>query len=296
MNITNKKSLLITGVNGFLASNIVDKLSRNFKITGIDKQQSKEHNKIDFFKLDITDLDQVNAFFSTHQFDIIIHCAALINVDLCEEDYQLAYNINAVGTKNLVANFSGLFLYVSTDMLFDGIDGNYSEESNPNPINNYGKTKLAGENFVREYTKNHLILRTNFFGWNHYSDKQTFAEWIYDSLLENSEISLFYDYHFCPIFIDDFIKIMKTLLNSKYRGTFNAVGKDCISKLEFGELIAKRFNLQTTNIKKSSIKDHSFKAQRPPNMSLTTQKLLNSNVFIPSINEGIDNFFNDQDK
>jgi len=294
--MTKKQSLLITGCNGFLGSNIVDKLIQDFTITGLDKDDSKKHEKIDFYSIDITKIDQIQNFLTEHQFDIIIHCAALINVDLCEENYQLAYDINAIGTKNLVTNFEGLFIYISTDMLFDGLTGGYSEESTPNPINNYGKTKLAGENFVREYAKNHLILRTNFFGWNHYSEKQTFAEWIYNALSDNSEINLFYDYIFCPVFIYDFIKIMKTLIKLKLNGTFNAVGRDCISKLEFGELIADKFKLNRNNIKRVSIKDHNFIAKRPENMSLSTNKLLDNKVYVPSIKEGINNLFADRIK
>ncbi|MDP2685120.1 MAG: NAD(P)-dependent oxidoreductase [bacterium] len=290
-----KQSLLVIGCYGFLGSNIVNRFRQYYDITGIDKSRERKTYDIKYFEVDVTNKMDIKTFLTNNKFDIVLHCAAIVDVDFCELNFQQAWEVNALGTKNVVEGFNGLFIYISTDMLFNGIKGEYSEIDIPNPINNYGKTKLEGENFVRQYSKNHLILRTNFFGWNHYSDKQTFVEWIYNSLKNGEEISLFYDYIFCPIFIYDFIDIISSLINSEVRGTYNVVGKNAISKLDFGEMIADKFNLDKNMIKRVSIKDHNFIAKRPHNMSLKTTKLSKHNIHIPTIDVGIDHLFTDFD-
>ncbi|MFC2117198.1 SDR family oxidoreductase [Bacteroidota bacterium] len=289
-----KQSLLVTGCNGFLGSSIINKLKQKFNITGIDKQFANKSHDIKYYEIDITNKIKIEAFLNKNKFDIILHCAAIINVDYCEENYQQAININAIGTKNLVKDFDGLFVYISTDMLFDGMSCNYSEEDVPNPINNYGRTKLEGEKFVQQYSENYLILRTNFFGWNYYSEKETFVEWIFNSLSNGREISLFYDYIFCPIYINDFINIMRTLIKINVSGIFNVFGKNCISKFEFGNKFADKFNLNKDLIKKISIKDHSFIANRPQNMSHSINKLLKQGIMVPSLSEGLNSLYADR--
>ena len=289
-----KQSLLVTGCNGFLGSSIINKLKQDFNITGIDKYTVNKSLDIKYYEIDVTNKMEIQSFINKTEFDIIIHCAALINVDFCEENYQQAYDINAIGTKNLVKDFNGLFIYISTDMLFDGMSNNYSEEDVPGPINNYGRTKLEGEKFVQLYSENYLILRTNFFGWNYYSEKQTFVEWIFNSLSIGREINLFHDYIFCPIYIYDFINIMKTLIKIEANGIFNVFGKNCISKFEFGNQFAEKFNLNKELIKRISIKDHPFTAKRPENMSHSINKLLNNGIIAPSLIDGLNSLSADR--
>ena len=287
------KSLLITGANGFLGSNSIKLLKNYYNVSGLDIDCSRRLEDIKYYEIDITDKEQVQNVLNDNNFDIILHCAAMVNPDICENNYNLARRINAIGTRNLIEKFKGLFIYISTDMLFDGSKGNYTEEDIPDPINNYGKTKLEGEKFVQQYSDNYLILRTNFFGWNHHSDKHTFAEWVYYSLKNNKTINLFYDYIFCPIYIYDFIDIINKLINRNICGIYNVVGDDCISKLEFGYRFADKFKFDKNLINSISIDEHNFIAKRPKNMSLSTDKLKKLGISPSSFESGLNKFYKD---
>jgi len=290
------KSLLITGANGFLGSNSIKLLKNYYNVSGLDIDCSRRLEDIKYYEIDITDMQSVKNLLKNNSFDIILHCAAMVNPDICENNYNLARRINALGTRNLIEKFKGLFIYISTDMLFDGIKGNYSEEDTPNPINIYGKTKLEGETFVQQYSDNYLILRTNFFGWNCCSEKQTFAEWIYYSLKQREKINLFFDYIFCPIYIYNFINIVNELINRNVCGIYNVAGNDCISKLEFGYHLADQFKFDKNLINRISIDEHRFKAKRPKNMSLSTDKLKKVGISPPSFETGLKKFYKDRNR
>lgn len=295
MTIINKKKLLVTGACGFLGSQCINWFKNYFEVSGLDINITP--NKVEgvrYFKIDITNRDEIIKFFEKENFDILIHCAALVNPDTCEENYALAKKINVVGTRNLVKNFNGVFIYISTDMLFDGISGNYSEESTPSPINSYGKTKYEGEKQVQKYSETYYILRTNFYGWNRLNKGKSFAEWIYTNLSNNEPVNLFYDYTYCPIYIDDFLSITHQLISKKQFGIYNVVGQDKLSKYDFGILLANKFELNKDLINRVSIDDHKFIARRPKNMSLNIDKIKSIGIKVPSFNDGMNGFFNEK--
>lgn len=292
VNVNNKKTLLVTGACGFLGSQCINWFKEHYTICGLDINISNIISVIRYIKVDITNQNEIAKLLKEGKFDIILHCAALVNPDLCETNFSKAEEVNVIGTKNLVQNFKGLFIYISTDMLFDGVNGDYKETDSPNPINNYGKTKFEGEKQVQYYSQKYYILRTNFYGWNIIQGGKSFAEWIYYSLTVNRPINLFYDYIYCPIYIDDFLFIIHQLMLKKQYGIYNTVGKDKLSKYDFGVLLAKRFELNTNLINKISINDYKFIAKRPNNMSLNTDKLRSIGIITPSVKEGMIRFFN----
>ena len=138
------KSILITGAYGQLGESCSHYLKNNYKLilSGI----APLNNSI---KLDITDQQSVNNFLEKNNPDIIINLAAFTDVDKCELEEKKAYEINFNGVKNLCKNFSGHFIQISTDYVFDGMNGPYNEDDKTNPLSIYGKTKLEGENLLR---------------------------------------------------------------------------------------------------------------------------------------------------
>ncbi len=117
---------------------------------------------IDRNDLDITDQAGVAAFFKDRVYDTLIHCAAYTDVAGAEQNHQACYQVNVAGTENLLRTFKGKkFVYISTDYVFDGSRGNYTENDTPNPVNYYALTKLLGETAVRQHP-NTLIIRTSF--------------------------------------------------------------------------------------------------------------------------------------
>lgn len=126
--------------------------------------------------LDITDVDAVLKLVRAEKPDVIINCAAHTNVDKCEEQWDLAYKINAIGPRNLsiaATEADAKMIHVSTDYVFEGNGTRpYTEFDAPNPVSAYGKTKLEGENFVKEFAKKHFILRTAWL----YGDGKNFVK------------------------------------------------------------------------------------------------------------------------
>ena len=154
------KKILVTGSEGALGGAFIRCLSsREVLVEGTDIR-SKDNTA------DITSIDDITSLINKIRPNIVIHTAAYTDVDGCELDPDKAYRVNGEGTKNVAGACRGLktfLIYISTDFIFDGTKATpYTEEDEPNPINAYGKSKLMGENFVKEMLDNYLIVRTSW--------------------------------------------------------------------------------------------------------------------------------------
>jgi len=205
--------------------------------------------------------------------DVLIHCAGMVNVDACEQDPALAYACNTDITRRL-AHAVGprcLVVYITTDGIFKGDRPFAIEEQLPCPRTVYGRSKLHGEWEVELATRNHLIVRTNFYGWSS-GRKQTAAEWLYHALAAGQSITLFDDFFFSPIYVVDFVERLALLIESEHRGIFHLCGKDRVSKGQFGALMAEAANLSLKNVRSGSIDDAHLVAPRPKDMSLSGER------------------------
>lgn len=290
-----KKKLLITGISGLLGSNLAYSFRDKYDITGWYNSHKVFMPGVNSYKVDITDEQLIKEFLSKHKFDIILHCASLTNIDYCENNKEETRKINIEGTQNIVSacdNQNTKLVYISTDAVFDGKKGNYIEDDPVSPCNYYGLTKYEAEKVVKEH-KNHIITRTNIFGWN-IQDKYSLAEWILYSLQEECSINGFNDVIFSSIYTIEFAKIIDIMLDKDLIGTFNLASRTSLSKYEFAILIAETFNKDNDLIKPLSIDSYPFFAKRGKNLSLDTQKL--SRVLtkdIPLIKECVYAFFKD---
>jgi dTDP-4-dehydrorhamnose reductase len=145
------------------------------------------------------------------------------------------------------------------------------ESDEVNPLNIYAKTKLLGEKPVL-LMENGLVLRTNIIGWSR-SDNSSFAEWILKGLSENKPLTLFDDVMFSPLHVSNLSIIITQAIESEISGLYHCTSKDSVSKFDFGIKMATVFNLSISNIKKISVDDMNFKANRPKNMALNSKKL-----------------------
>ena len=158
MNYNSKrKNLLITGATSQLGQCLLA-LKDQYPDFYFDFATSSE--------LDITDKKQVNRRFDKYSYQVVINCAAYTNVELAEKESKKAFLVNAIGAKNMAEackEFNVVLIHISTDYVFDGKKGSpYTEEDLPNPINEYGKSKLAGENYIQEILHEHFIIRTSW--------------------------------------------------------------------------------------------------------------------------------------
>lgn len=270
------KRLYITGICGLLGNSIVKELFKKYDIYGVDLVNLEQEGcKIECF--DLTNYERLRKSILLFKPDVLIHTAAAINVDKCEEDKEYAYKLNVELTKVLVdicKEENIKLIYISTDAVYDGYkESLYTEEDAVNPINYYGETKLNGEVAVKEL-KNSLILRTNIYGKN-IQKKASFGEWIVHSLKENKELNMFTDIKFSPILVNELANIIDKCIENNICGLYIACGTGSISKYEFGILMKDIFQIQTGKINKTISDKANFKAKRSKNMGMSNRKICN---------------------
>ena len=255
------KKILITGGNGQLGNCFSLMFNKKYNLLTLSKTE-----------FDITSTEKIRTIIKKHNPEIIINCAAMTDVDGCEDNPILAENINALAIKNLLNIFKGLFIHISTDYVFDGKEGPYKESDIPNPINVYGKTKYVGEEIVTHHSKQWVILRTNVLF--DLASKASFVSWVVNSLRENKEIFVVNDQINNPIWINDFAKIIDLVIANDLRGLFH-VGSDTLcSRYEFAKMIAEVFNLKKGKIYPISTESLGQNAKRPLKSGLIPNKLL----------------------
>ena len=200
--------------------------------------------------------------------------------------------MNVTITKNIarVCSETTKLIYISSDQVYG--DAKIHSESNENlqPMNKYGKTKLLAEKKVQEHCKNHIIVRTNIFGWNVKPGKISSSEWIYHSLKKGEKITLFSDYTFSPIYTEFLGEIIMELVEMDFKGIINVGSSRSCSKYNFGIQLAEEFGLNSFLIQKGSLDDHSFSAPRFRKLDLNVSKLSGLDIAPPGYRLSIKQF------
>jgi len=289
--------ILVTGACGLLGGHVGAYFSQRHQVVGVDRNTWWGDRPIELIQGDLCAKGFIVDCLERIRPDVIIHCAALVDVDACEQNPTLAYQMNAEVTRSLAqaAPSQSLFVYVTTDGLFKGDNAFATEHDLPCPRTEYGRSKVHGEWATQLATENHLIVRTNFYGWSS-GRKKTAAEWLHNALLTGQRITLYEDFFFSPIYVADFVRLLGALIDSGKRGTFHLAGKDRVSKYEFGEMMANCADLPLDAVTKGAMEDAPLTVQRPRDMSLACgriERLLN--LTVPSCQTGIRNFVSHRD-
>ncbi len=257
-------------------------MNKNFNVTGTYFSNEPNINNIYMMKMDIRNKKQCQKAIKAIDPDIVIHCSAITDMELCETNKTLAYDVNTHGTENILdsINKDCHFIFISTDNVY--MDGNQfnREDSTINPMNVYGSSKQNAEHLIEYSDNKYTILRTNIFGWHFLNKNIGLLNFIYRSINEENETTLFKDVFFTPISIPTFIEGLIKIIENEITGTFNFAGKERISKLGFGLLVADVFGLDKSFITPISIEEKNFIAKRPKEMSMDSTKISN-HVKIP---------------
>ncbi|MDD1670845.1 MAG: SDR family oxidoreductase [Methanomicrobiales archaeon] len=268
--------ILVTGSSGLLGANFVlTALQRQEEVNATFHRNVIKVPGVRDVELDITDPDSVERVIASLHPDWIVHCAAATGVDWCEDHPGDCRSVNEEATRSLALaarTSSSSMVYISTDSVYRGTDGNYGEDSPADPVNVYGHSKLAGEDAVREVLKDFLIIRTNIFGWN-LQPKYSLAEWFLNKLEAGEQVPGLTDVIFSPLLVNDLSEIILDLMQAGRFGTFNIGSREPCSKFEFGRMIAETFHLDPDLVRPARLRDLHLRAARPQDTSLNTGKI-----------------------
>lgn len=261
--------VLITGSNGLLGQKLLATLGTSrFDLFGCDLQESPfvqepEHS---YHRTDITDKGGMLKLVQEIKPDVIIHTAAMTNVDRCETDRSLCWGINVIGTETITTaagKVGAKLLYISTDYVFDGIKQSYNEQDTPKPLSYYGRSKLAGENAVRGAKTDWAIVRTVVLYGHGISPKASFISWLEDMLRNGREVNIVTDQISNMTFVDDLAVGIESVILREFNGIVNMGGAEVMSRWDFARIVAEQFGYDTTLIKPINTADLNQPAKRP---------------------------------
>ena len=272
--------VLITGSNGLLGQKLLHKLRVDEEINLVaisrGKNRVSEKNGYTYFDLDITDNDEVQRVIVEQMPDVVINTAAMTNVDMCEDkkDACDALNVNAVQyLADACQKIDAHLIQISTDFIFDGEDGPYTEEDKPNPLSYYGLSKLKSEQLLQAHTVNWTIVRTIIvFGTGEKLSKGNIVLWAKGALEKGDPLNIIDDQFRAPTLAEDLADACILALKKKAYGIFNVSGKDIMSIYEMVERIRKYYGLDTTNLSRISTSTLNQKAKRPPKTGFILNK------------------------
>jgi dTDP-4-dehydrorhamnose reductase len=286
--------ILITGVSGLLGINLALEFAREHEVIGVTNDHSLRGQPFRVIQADLTAPGMPEWVLSASHPAWLIHCAALANLDACESDPRLAQRMNAEvpGELAALARRSGMqMVHISTDAVFDGQRGDYTEEDAPNPLSVYARSKLEGEHRVLEAHPEAVVARVNLHGWS-ISGKRSLAEFFFYNLQAGKQVLGFTDIYFCPILVNDLAGILLAMFEKRLAGLYHTVSSESLTKYDFGLRIARRFGLSEALIKPASVNEGGLKAARSPRLTLKTDKLAKGlGKAMPAIAPGIERLY-----
>src|SRR5919201_1906037 len=282
-------TLLVVGGSGLLGGKVCAAAREAFHVVGTHRGAPPTLDRVRFVELHKERVEDGVALVRKLKPAAVVDTAAMHNVDRCEEERELAWQVNAGSTGALarVAQDVGArYLFVSTDFVFDGAKGPYHEEDVARPVNYYGETKLAGEHAVLAASGEHLVVRPSVvFGWD--DTRLNFATWILTSLKDGKSVNVATDWIGSPTFADSLAAGILKLLAVPESGVYHLAGGDALSRHDFAVRLAKAFALDVGLVRPVRSADLKLKARRPADSSLSSAKAKRHRVTIGSADEGI---------
>ena len=261
---------LVTGANGLLGQKLYLLLTKqdNTEVVACSKGVNKNSFiSTNYLELDITDKISVNKVFNEVYPDIVINTAAMTNVDQCESEKESCWEINVSAVANLIeaCKDNGTFLiHLSTDFIFDGSAGPLDESAEPDPVNYYGESKLAGEKLIMDSDIDWAIARTVLvYGLIPEMSRSNIILWVKQSLEQGKDINVVDDQWRTPTLAEDLAMGCLLIAKKSAKGVFNISGKDFLTPYQMAMKTAEFFNLDTSLIHKTDSTRFTQPARRP---------------------------------
>lgn len=290
------KKILVTGSNGLLGQKLTDLCIADNDIeliaTSVGANRNPQTSGYIYEEFDIRDEGRLVELVERYRPDAIINTAAMTNVDTCESERELcqALNVNAVSILISVCEKYDIHLIqVSTDFIFDGEDGPYLEDAEPNPLSFYGLTKLQAENLLKSSSTRWAILRTIIvYGIVSDMSRSNIVLWAKGALEKGEPINVVNDQWRMPTLAEDLALGCILAAKKEAEGVFNVSGKDMMSILEIVERVADYYNLDKSLIKPISAESLNQTAKRPRRTGFVLDKAIQELGYQPrSFEEGI---------
>jgi dTDP-4-dehydrorhamnose reductase len=274
--------ILITGANGLLGQKLVELLAPMPEVTLIATARGTNRNFLQegyqYYSMDITNLAEMETVLMEAMPEVIIHTAAMTNVDQCESEQELCWAMNVTAVENLAklcATHSIHLVHLSTDFIFDGTKGPYHENDTPNPISYYGESKLAAEQAVIAAGGNWSIARTVLvYGVVNDMSRSNIILWVKGSLEAGKAINVVTDQFRTPTLAEDLAMGCWLIAQKGAKGIYNISGKDLLTPYDMAQLTANYFQLDKSLIQQADSSTFSQPAKRPPRTGFIIDKAI----------------------
>jgi len=269
--------ILITGANGLIGRKVIRLLieSKEHQIFATSQKRVQFSTEVDFFTVNLVYSD-LNKLIDTIKPDVLIHCAAMASPDACEVDRYSSSKINVEVTSRLASacrDYGTHMVFLSSDFIFDGKKGGYSETDTPSPISYYGETKVEAENCILQLDIGATIVRTSLvFGFEKHLARPNIALKVIDHLKNGKPYKLPIDQLRTPTYAEDLAAAIISLAEKRIGGIFNISGEQKISVYDFSKQIAATFGYNDSQLIPVSSKDLTEPAKRPLDSSLNISK------------------------
>jgi dTDP-4-dehydrorhamnose reductase len=290
------KTILVTGSNGLLGQKITEKILKEggVNLIATSKGENRYPVKEGYVYMDMNILDpaNVNAVIEKCKPDAIIHTAAMTNVDTCEDQKELAHQLNVDAVQTLIQvceKHDIQLIHLSTDFIFDGEDGPYLEDAAPNPLSYYGETKLLAEELVKKSSCKWVILRTIIvYGIGSDMSRSNIVLWAKAALEKGNPLNIVNDQWRMPTLGEDLADICLLAVGHNAQGVYNASGKDMMSISELVGKVADFWHLDKSLINEVSAITLNQTAVRPKRTGFILDKAMTELNYQPhSFEEGL---------
>ena len=263
------------------------KKENTYNIYGVSRGENrlKDQEGYTYISTDLTREDQVTDLIETVQPDVIIHTAAMTNVDQCELEHEECDRINVEAVRYLAEmckKYDIHLVHLSTDFVFNGEKGYYKEEDDPDPVNYYGLSKLRSEQIIQESGIHHTIIRTILVFGITETLKSNIVLWVVNNLKENKPINVVTDQLRMPTFADDLAKACIFAAENRVEGLFHVSTNRLISIYEIARMVAKSFDLNENLISPVPTSRLTQPARRPLKTGFDISKAI-SRLKLPGV-------------
>lgn len=283
--------LLVTGASGFVGGHVAACARPDWEVFGTWSRHTFDLPGVEKIHVDLTNPGLIRDKVREIRPDGIIHCAAMSNIDAAHSDREITWKSNVESTRVLAEESERLgarMIFTSSDMVFNGKRGNYSEDDPPSPVNVYGESKVAAEKILSRTLEDFVVARLALVYGHPVTGGSSFSEFIRKRIAENREVPLFTDQFRTPILVNSLARLLLELAENTLTGTIHLGGPERIDRFSFAQKLAACHGLKTEGFRPVSMFDEMPDAQRPRDVSLNIRKaqtLLTTPI--PDIDEGI---------